>query len=258
MGVMPAFFWDGRQSTVEDAVNDALNHEMHPDFTADIKYLANNPQYSYLFKKAFGRPGDVTEDKIEKALSQFIRTLISANSRMDQYYRGEIQLTSAEAAGLHSITASTNAGDAPGTISDCFHCHTDGAFLTFVNLPILYQNNGLDSLPITDFTGFKDLGRGAITGDFRDNGKFKIPTLRNVAVSAPYMHDGRFATLDQVIGHYSDSLKNSPNINIANLQFIDSGGAHMNAATKANLLAFLNALTDTSFLNNPAFSNPFH
>ena len=248
MGMNQRFFWDGRAASIEGAVNDALNHEMHPDFYADINYLSSTPQYNYLFKKAFGRPGDVTEDKIEKAIAQFIRTLTSTDSRIDQYYRGDIQLTQPEMDGLSAFYDQN--------LGDCFHCHFDRNYLTFANQILMYQNNGLDSS--ATFTGFTDLGYGAISGDYRDNGKFKIPTLRNAAVSGPYMHDGRIATLSEVIDHYNDSLKNSPTIEIANLTHVHSGGLHLDATGKANLLAFLNALTDTTFLHNPALSNPFH
>lgn len=247
-GMNQKFFWDGRASSIEAAVNDALNHEMHPDFFADINYLNSVPQYTYLFKKAFGRPGDITEDKIEKAISQFIRTLTSTNSRIDQYYRGDIQLTQQEMDGLNAFFDQS--------LGDCFHCHFDAIYLTYANQQVMYQNNGLDSS--ATFYDFADLGYGAISGNPRDNGKFKIPTLRNVAVSGPYMHDGRIATLEQVIDHYNDSLKNSPTVDIINLTHVTSGGLHLDAAGKANLLAFLNALTDTTFLHNPAFSNPFH
>jgi len=250
MGMNPMFFWDGRQSSVETCVNDALNHEMHPDFVADINYLSSTPQYTYLFKKAFGRPGDITEDKMVKAIAQFLRTLVSSNSRIDQYYRGDIELTGPESAGLDSFFSTTG--------GDCYHCHQDGPFLTFaIQQPsAIFANNAIDTVQF--LCQFVDKGRGAIDGDSMDYGKFKIPTLRNVAVTAPYMHDGRYATLQQVIGHYSDSLRHSPNVTVSGMQHLAAGGLHLDASGKANLLAFLNALTDDSLLHNPAFSNPFH
>lgn len=250
MGMNSAFFWDGRQSTVEDAVNDALAGEMHPDFVADVKYLSSTPQYVYLFKKAFGRPGDITEAKMVKAISQFVRTLVSANSRIDQALRKEITLTDAEQNGFDAIF-DQYAGD-------CFHCHFDVNYLTFAaqDPSIIFGNNAIDS--VKSVFQFTDKGRGLITGDTNDYGKFKVPTLRNVAVTGPYMHDGRYTTLDQIIGHYSDSLLRSPTVNAVNLNSYPVGGLHLSAQAKANLLAFLNALTDTSFLHNPDFSNPFH
>lgn len=250
MGMNPMFFWDGRQASLEDCVNDALNHEMHPDFVADINYLSNVPVYTYLFKKAFGRPGNITEKKIVLAMSQFIRTMVSVNAPIDQYYRGELQIHGADSAGLAAFF--------DNNLGDCFHCHFDAIFLTFAiqDPRAMFANNAIDS--VTSVFQFKDKGRGAIDGDTMDYGKFKVPTLRNVAASAPYMHDGRYATLDQVIGHYSDSLKPSPNVNPLGMTHIAQGGLHLNAQQKANLLAFLNMMTDTAFLHNPALSNPFH
>lgn len=248
LGMNTKFFWDGRQTSIEDAVNDALDHEMHPDFVADVNYLGSTPVYVSLFKKAFGRPGDITEIKMVKAIAQFIRTLVSANSRVDQYYRGEIELTPAEIAGINAFFNQQQ--------GDCYHCHFDQTYLTYTNEGLIYQNNGIDSS--NTFTGFADLGYGAISGNERDNGKFKIPTLRNVALSAPYMHDGRFATLDEVLNHYDQGLVESPTVDVINLTHIHQGGLHLDAAGRVNLLAFLNALTDTSFIHNPAFSNPFH
>jgi cytochrome c peroxidase len=249
MGMNPKFFWDGRQSSVEDAVNDALNHEMHPDFVADISYLSSTPQYTYLFKKAFGRPGDVTEANMIKAVSQFLRTLISVNSRMDQYYRGVIELTPAEDAGRVAFFDQT--------LGDCYHCHADATYLSFATQDptLMFANNAIDTVAFA--TQFADPGRGAIDGDSIDFGRFKVPTLRNVALTAPYMHDGRYATLQQVLGHYDDSLKRSPTVSPF-MQHLSEGGLHLDAAGVANLFAFLNALTDTSFIHNPAFSNPFH
>jgi cytochrome c peroxidase len=249
MGMNPRFFWDGRQSSIEDAVNDALNHEMHPDFVADINYLANTPKYAYLIKKAFGRPGDINEAKIEKAISQFIRTLVSDNSRLDQYFRGEIQLTPQEDAGRLAFFDQN--------LGDCFHCHFDAVYLTFATQDpsLMFANNAIDTVAYR--SQFADQGRGAIDGDSIDVGRFKVPTLRNVAYTAPYMHDGRYTTLQQVLGHYSDSLKRSPTVSPF-MQHLTQGGLHLDAVGKANLLAFLNALTDTSFIHNPAFSNPFH
>lgn len=250
MGMNSAFFWDGRQSSVENTVNDALNHEMHPDFVADIGYLSSVPQYTYLFKKAFGRPGDITENKIVLAISQFIRTMVSANSRIDQYYRGEIELTPQEAAGFAAFF--------DNNLGDCYHCHFDAIYLTFaIQQPTaMFANNAIDSVAYV--SQFVDKGRGAIDGDSMDYGKFKVPTLRNAAVMGPYMHDGRYATLQEVIGHYSDSLKHSPNVTVLGMTHLAEGGLHLDAVGKANLLAFLNALTDSTFLHNPALSNPFH
>ena len=111
-----------------------------------------------------------------------------------------------------------------------------------------FSNNGLDAT-------FADLGRGAITGNPNDNGKFKVPTLRNIAYSAPYMHDGRFATLDEVINHYSNGVSMSPTIDPL-IEYASQGGVQLDAFEKNLLKQFLLTLSDESFINNPAFQKP--
>ena len=126
---------------------------------------------------------------------------------------------------------------------DCFHCHGNP------NNPLWtdnqFHNNGLDAT-------FTDLGLGAVTGNHNDDGKFRSPSLRNLAYTAPYMHDGRFATLDEVIEHYSTGLQDSDTIDTL-MKKVDEGGVQLSEVDKANLKAFLLSLSDPSFLNNPAF-----
>ena len=112
------------------------------------------------------------------------RSLISNNSRFDKYIRGELQLSPSELNGYAIFNTEK---------ADCFHCHGTNLFTDN-----LFHNNGLDTDP------FQDLGLGKITGEINDNGKFKTPTLRNIALTAPYMHDGRFQTLEEVIEHYDN------------------------------------------------------
>jgi cytochrome c peroxidase len=111
-----------------------------------------------------------------------------------------------------------------------------------------YSNNGLDP-------NFSDLGRGAVTGNPEDYGKFKVPTLRNIALSAPYMHDGRFQTLDEVIEHYSSGVHVSPTIDPL-IEFADQGGVQLSTQEKYLLKKFLHTLTDNSFISNPKFKDP--
>ena len=131
------------------------------------------------------------------------------------------------------------------TKGDCFHCHGNP------NNPLwtdnIFHNNGLDAT-------FLDLGLGAVSGDPNDNGKFKSPSLRNLAYTAPYMHDGRFSTLDDVINHYSEGLQNSVTIDPL-MKNIDAGGVQLSDQDKADLKAFLLSLSDPSFINNIAFQN---
>jgi cytochrome c peroxidase len=244
------YFWDGRQTTIEDAANDALTNEQKPNIPQILAYLDSTPQYSYLIKKAFGRPGNATQQIIVKALAQFIRTLVSEESRYDKLLRHEANLLNAQETRGMYIFLSQDSGD-------CVHCHADAPYSTFAFKPNPMRNNALDS--VADYFGFADKGYGAITGDSADFGKFKIPTLRNVQVSAPYMHDGRFTTLEQVADHYGtrDSLKRSPTIDPLMERFVKPI-PDLTLDQKQALVAFLNTLTDTAFLNNPNFSNPFH
>ena len=244
------FFWDGRQTTIETAVNDALTHEQQPNVAQMLTYLDSTPQYSYLMKKAFGRPGSATQDKVVKAMSQFIRTLISQESRFDQLQRGENNtFTAIENRGM-TIFLSQDSGD-------CTHCHSDAPYLTIANRQQPMRNNALDT--VADVHLFRDIGYGQVTGLLSDYGKFKIPTLRNVEFTAPYMHDGRMTTLEQIADHYGtrDSLKYSPTVDPLMERFVKPI-PDLSPDQKLALVAFLKTFSDTAFIHNPNFSNPFH
>ncbi len=257
LGVNSVFFWDGRQSTIETAVDDAFMNEQSPDLISTFTYLDTTPIYRYLFRKAFGRPIDsahlVTEDKIVKAIAQFIRTLRSEGSKYDRYNKGE-------AGG--ALTASEMNGRAiffDALKGDCVHCHMDAPYLTLANINQPMRNNALDT--VANVYQFADFGYGKVTNQLSDYGKFKIPALRNVEVSAPYMHDGRFTTLEQVVDHYGslDSLRRSPTVDAQMERFVvDPRIPDLDSTQKADLVAFLKSMTDTAFLHNPDFSNPFH
>jgi cytochrome c peroxidase len=139
--------------------------------------------------------------------------------------------------------------------ADCFHCHDVGNNLfQNVNINDQFRNNGLqEAATINDF---QDKGRGAITGNASDYGKFKAPSLRNLSYTAPYMHDGRFQTLDEVIEFYNSSPRNSPNLDPIMGTHRNFGGLNLTAADKAALKAFLLTLNDETLLTNPAFSKP--
>lgn len=236
VGWMTELFWDGRAKGVEEqALGPVPNPiEMHlkwPD--AQLK-LNEHPDYPDLFFKAFGTR-EIDSILVVKAIAQFERTMISSNSKWDRYLRGEVSLTQAEAQGFEIFF--TEKGD-------CFHCHATILFTD--NLP---HNNGLDSV-------FADQGYGGITKNPLDNGKFKTPTLRNIVFSAPYMHDGRFETLEEVVDFYSDGVKWSPTVDPL-MKKVNQGGVRLNDQEKQNLIAFIKTLTDTTFINNPDFSNPF-
>lgn len=248
LGWEQRFFWDGRAMTLEQQILEPVVNpiEMHETWPNAVAKLEADPAYQALFHDAFG-PGAIDQTRVAKAIAQFLRTLISGNSRYDQFLRGEIVLTPEEQLGAQLTTL--EGGDPALGLggqwgADCFHCHphgggrfTDGSM----------RNNGLDSV-------FSDLGLGGVTGQPQDMGKFKTPSLRNVALSAPYMHDGRFQTLEEVIDHYDTGGHPSPTIDV--FMKFTQGGLSLTAEKKAQLVAFLNALTDTDFVNNPAFQDP--
>ena len=217
-------------------------HEMNSDTNLAKETIQNIPGYPELFKKAFGSE-TVTVKNMSKAIAQFIRTLISANSKFDKYMRGEVQLTQSELSGFVLFTTEEGA--------DCFHCH--GGFGNPMFTTNLFYNNGKDSL----FTGqFEDLrDRYHVTGDPMDLGAYKATTLRNIELTGPYMHDGRFATLDDVINFYSHDLVWSPYVNPL-MHHINNQGVQLTPQEKADLKAFIQTLRDDEFLTNPDFGPP--
>ncbi len=233
------FFWDGRAFSIENqAMQPVINPiEMHNTWPNAVQNLRASSEYPALFKAAFGSD-QIMPPRVIQAIAQFERTLISANSKFDKYLTNQGTLTPSELNGF-SVFMDESKGD-------CFHCH--GSDRNPLWTDNIFHNNGLD-------TSFSDLGLGEITGDPADNGKFKSPSLRNLAFTAPYMHDGRFATLDEVINHYSEGLVNSPTIDPL-MKNLATGGAQLTAADKADLKAFLLSLSDTEFINNPNFQAP--
>lgn len=230
------FAWDGKEFSLESQVLEPVTNtsEMNANWAEVTKRLAAHSEYPLLFQQAFGI-NSIDSIHVTKAIAQFERTLISANSKFDQYLLNEIELTESELNGFNVFISEEK--------GDCFHCHGSQ------NNPLwtdnLFHNNGLDS-------EFTDLGLGAVTGDSNDNGKFKSPSLRNLAFTAPYMHDGRFTTLEEVIHHYSEGLQNSPTIDPLMKQ-ISTGGVNLTNQEKIDLKAFLLTLSDYNFINNPQF-----
>lgn len=246
LGWQQFFFWDGRASTLEEQILQPVPNpvEMHLNWKDAVQRLKGNQQYRNQFYRAFGTP-DFDSTHVAKAIAQFLRTMISANSRYDVMYKyaNSIPLTAVETAVKNTITPEEWAGfDLFKSLNgaDCFHCH---------NGPLMqvqkYSNNGLDAV-------FTDNGRGSITGNPNDNGKFKVPTLRNIAFSAPYMHDGRFQTLDDVIEHYSTGVVTSGSIDPL-MEYAFQGGVQLSETEKYYLKTFLMTLTDTGFVTNPDF-----
>ena len=222
------FNWDGSVSTLEEqAFEPVVNPiEMHDTWPNVENKLNANSEYVGLFKKAFNIDY-IDSNHVVMAIAQFERSLISVNSKFDKYIRGEEQLNPSELSG-YAIFNSEKA--------DCFHCHGTQMFMDNS-----FHNNGLDTEP------FLDLGLAKVTGNSSDNGKFKTPTLRNIEFSAPYMHDGRFVTLEEVIEHYNSGGKYSSTIDPLMKKL--GVGLQLTNQEKQDLIAFLKTLSDENFIS---------
>ena len=171
--------------------------------------------YPALFTAAFGSP-EITAEKISLALENYLLTLTSFDAKFDRVLRGEEKFTAEEQRGFELF--STEYDPRRGQFgADCFHCHGGPLFQSQA-----FANNGLDA-------AFADLGREKVTGKAADRGKFAVPSLRNVALTAPYMHDGRFRTLEEVVEHYATGVQRSPTLD-PNLAKHPDGGVPLSAA----------------------------
>lgn len=241
------FFWDGRAKGLEEQAKFPLNdpHEMGAYLEKAVLELRKTKEYPPLFKEAFGT-SEINSEKITKAIAQFECTLISANSNYDQYLKGEYKPTQQE---LNGMELFMNSPQPEKNIrgANCAQCH--GTSKMYMEL---FHNNGLDSEP-------KDIGREELTGMPNDRGRFRVATLRNIALTAPYMHDGRFKNLEEVLDHYNEHISPSKSLSISlkdrsnNLNGKDLG---LTANEKSDIISFLKMLTDSTFINDPKFSDP--
>ncbi|WP_170763654.1 cytochrome-c peroxidase [Ruegeria lacuscaerulensis] len=251
------FFWDGRAASLEEQ---ALLPIQHPDeMGQNLDNLIAELQASGIYRKMFRRAyGSVSAENTAKALATFMRMLISSESKYDKYLRGEVRLTAQEEHGrklfmAHPDTKVSLRG------GNCIDCHSQFLTSGFRDALDGFSNNGLDpdeALPP---------GLMAVTGNPAHKGFFKVPTLRNIAVTAPYMHDGRFETLEDVMDHYNDGIVVSDTLSPLILEADnapDNGqgtvGLRMTPEEMQAIIAFLHTLTDEAFLTNPNFSDPFH
>ena len=228
LGWNTSFNWDGSSLTLEEQAFEPVTNsiEMHNTWMNVEQELNSHIDYPFLFKQAFNI-NYIDSNHIVKAISQFERTLISTNSKLDRYLNNEEQLTISELNGYAIFN--TEKGD-------CFHCHSTNMFMDN-----LFHNNGLDIEP------FIDIGRAKVTSNPLDNGKFKTPTLRNVEMTAPYMHDGRFATLEEVVEHYDSGGKYSTTVDPLMKKL--GVGLQLSNQEKKDLVAYLKTLTDTDFIS---------
>lgn len=239
------FFWDGRAPLLRDQalkpIQDAL--EMNETLPNMVAKLQRDKIYTDQFVRAFGND-TVSSLKVSLALEQFMMTIVSHDSKYDKYLKGEAAYTSEELRGKDLFF---NEPDPINNIkgAECFHCH--GGY-NFTNNEFL--NNGLD-----EETNFKDLGRYNVTQNVTDKAKFKVPSLRNIALTGPYMHDSRFKTLDEVIDHYNKNVKISSTS--SDLLLHNVSGLNLSEQDKKDLIAFLNTLSDFTYLDNPEYKSPF-
>ncbi len=226
-----AFLWEGK---IEGTLEDIMLFEIMEFFQTDLEQINKHEKYPELFRQVFNVT-KIDYPDIARALAQFEKTLISADSKFDKYLKKEVELSEQEFRGYNLFFSEDG---------DCFHCH--GTVLFKDNL---FHNNGL-----YDNFNEHNYGRYNVTGDENDKGKFRTPSLRNIALTAPYMHDGRYSTLHEVLNFYSDHVNfteyTDPLMN-------HEGGINLTDEQKEDVIAFLKTLTDSTFINNPRFSNPF-
>lgn len=225
-------FWDGRVISLEEQALDPITNELelHSSWTEVVNRIKEDNTYRELFMMAFNT-SNFDSSHVVKAIAQFERTLISGNSKFDKFVRNEVNLEVSELRGLEIFNSEKG---------DCFHCHSYPLFTSND-----FHNNGLDP-EIT-----MDNGRMDATNDPFDKGKFKSPSIRNVELTAPYMHDGRFNSLEEVIEHYNFGGHNSLTIDPL-MKKVDFG-LGLNNQDKIDLINFLKTLTDSTFINNQNF-----
>jgi cytochrome c peroxidase len=228
------FMWDGGVNHIEVSPLNAMTNpcEMASDLKTIVSRLQNSPAYPAMFQAAFGTT-QVNSQRVFRALAQFTGMLVSAGSKYDQVSR-------------HENNAVFTADEAVGYAlfkQNCSTCHQEPLFTDRG-----FRNNGLDALS-------DDIGRDSITHQEKDRAKFRVPSLRNIELSSPYMHDGRFNTLKQVLAHYSNGVKNNANLDPL-LRNNGKLGIALRAKQQEQVIAFLKTLTDRDFVNDRRFQEP--
>lgn len=223
------FFWDGRAASLREQVLMPIQDHAEMDETLErvVAKLSADAAYPPLFAAAFGSPG-ITAEKVGLALENFLLTLTAFDSKFDRALRGQATFTPEERRGFELFTTEHDPRTGQRG-ADCFHCHGGALFSDYG-----FHNNGLVS---------DDPGRFGVTGLPADRGKFATPPLRDVARRAPYMHDGRFATLEEVVAHYNSGLQRSPTLD-PNLAKHPPAGLGLSAEDQAALVAFLKTLNE--------------
>lgn len=238
------YFWNGKidahSMNIESTVLMAIKapHEFDSEPEKVINLISRDTIYQKLFFKAFGTC-QIDIDNISKAIAQFVRSIVSFNSKFDKFMAGELELSKEELNGFYLFSTEK---------ADCFHCH--GGPQTPLWTTNIFSNNALD----VEFDTLND--RYSVTKNIMDIGAYRVPTVRNIAFTAPYMHDGRFKTLDEVLQFYNNELKRSPFVDATQIN-VNHGGMHLTDSQISDLKAFLLTLSDSSLLTNKKYSNPW-
>ena len=239
------FFWDGRAHLLRDQSILPIQDPLEMDETLEnvVSKLSASQKYRDQFTRVFGSD-EINSLRVSLALEQFMNSIVSNNSKYDQVKAGEATYSESEKRGRDLFFLEYNAFDSANSGADCAHCHGG---LNFANNR--YVNNGLDG------NALSDLGQFNVTKREGDKGKFKITSLRNIELTFPYMHDGRFTTLEEVVEHYNSGIKASNTLDPA-LENTRQTGLRLTEQQKADLDSFVKTLTDNSLQTNNAYSDP--
>lgn len=232
MAFMKEFFWDGGVTHLDFVPINAIESDVEMDESLEnvVKKLNAIEAYRTKFKTAFGTE-EATAPYLLHALSQFTAMMISADSKYDKYLQGQEELTANESRGLALFE------------QKCSSCHA-GVLFTDQS----YRNNGISS-------DFGDKGRGLITEDEADEGKFKVPSLRNASITAPYMHNAKFSTLEEVLEHYANGMADSPTLDTSFKNREVVVGIPMTKEEQGDIIEFIHTLTDYTFISDERFRN---
>jgi len=241
-GTRQLFFWDERAHTIQEqsALTIQDDIEMGLPMPELVTRLSSLDYYEVLFNKAYRSP-QVTAEKVTEALEEFINAMVSTQSRFDEGMRN----VNGEHQPFVNFSSEENLGKQL-FLQHCASCHGSNMSISPENV----ANNGLD-------LEYDDKGVGALNNNPLDNGKFKVPFLRNIALTAPYMHDGRFKTLEEVVEHYNSGLQNHPNLDPHLHNGNQPKQLNLSEEEKSALVAFLNTLTDEKLVADARYADPF-
>ncbi|MFN4081192.1 MAG: cytochrome-c peroxidase [Saprospiraceae bacterium] len=247
------FFWDNRAGTARQqnmaSLTNPVEMGLHDAQIAEI--VKSKPYYPPLFRAAYGDDGPITTQRVSEAIAEFINAMGSFNSKLDKAVEATASASGGfvdwESQSLNYVGLNAQENQGRRIFSQhCASCHT-----TIQSRPmLLHANNGLDAQTT-------DAGVGGLSGKSSEIGSFKVPLLRNIALTAPYMHDGRFKTLEEVVEFYNSGIQPHPNLHQRLKQGNQPKRLNLSQSDKAALVAFLHTMTDPAFVSDPRYSDPF-